>query len=63
MKVSGLSNKREKQRSPTLAWMMFQKIYLMYQYIYNKEEINYDMILTSMSEHEQLKKVNKELDI
>ena len=41
---------------------MFHKIYCMYYDINNKEEINADMILISMSEHEESKKVNEELE-
>ena len=61
IKVSGLSHKREKQRDPRIACIMFQNIYLMYRDINNKEERSSAMIITSMSEHEQSKKLNKEL--
>ena len=56
LKVSGLSHKREKQSDPRLTWFMFHKIYCMYSDINNKEERNADMIITSMSEHEEYKK-------
>ena len=56
--VSVLSHKRAKQSDPGLAWFMFHKIYLMYSDINNKEEINANMILTSISEHEEYKKVH-----
>ena len=49
IKVSGLRYNRENQSDPSLYWLMFQKIYLMYLFINNKEEINAAMILTSMS--------------
>ena len=40
---------------------MLHKIYSRYSDINNKEEINVDMILTSMSEHKEASKVNEEL--
>ena len=40
---------------------MLQNIYQMYHDINKKEERNPDMILTSMSSHEEPNKVNKEL--
>ena len=30
IKVSGLSHKREKQSDPSLTYLMFQKIYIIY---------------------------------
>ena len=38
---------------------MFQNIYCMYHDINNKEEINYDMLITITPEHEQANKVNE----
>ena len=52
IKISGLSHKRENQSNPRLAWFMFHKIYRTYSDINNKEERNYTMMLTSMSEHD-----------
>ena len=49
IRVSGLIHKRENQSDPRLAWLMFQKIYLVYHDINNKEQSNSPMILTSMS--------------
>ena len=42
--------------------MMLKNIYRFFYNINSKEEINDAMILTSMSEHEQAKKLNKELE-
>ena len=56
-----LRHKRAKKSDPRLAWFMLHKIYLMYSDINNKEERNVAMLLTSMSEHEEANKVNKEL--
>ena len=41
---------------------MFHKIYRMYSDIKNNEERNAAVLLTSMSEHEEANKVNKELE-
>ena len=62
IKVLGLIHKREKKSDPRIAWFMFHNIYLMYSDIKNKEEENSDMLLISISEHEQAKKVNEELE-
>ena len=62
IKVSGLSNNREKQSDTSLAWILFQNIYLVHQDINNKEEGYSYMHLKIMSEHEYSNKVNKELD-
>ena len=60
--VSGLSHNRAKQSDPRIAWFMFHKIYCMYSDIKNKEEINAYVVITIISEHEEFKKVNKELE-
>ena len=52
----------EKKSDTRLSWLMFHKIYWVYSDIKNKEEKNASMILTSMSEHEESKKVNEELE-
>ena len=62
IKVLGLSHKIEKQSDTRIYWFMFHKIYRMYSAIKNKEEINADMVLSSMSAHEESNKVNKELE-
>ena len=59
IKVLGLSHKREKQNGPRLAWFTFHRIYCMFSDIKNKEEINSALLLTSMSEHKEVNKVNK----
>ena len=59
IKVSGLSHKREKQCDLSLAWDMFHKIYHMYSDINNEEETNEDLLLTSMSDHEDINKVSE----
>ena len=59
IKVSGLSHKREKQSDPKLARQMFHKIYHMYSDLKNKEETNAAFLLTIMSDHKDMKKVNK----
>ena len=59
IKLLGLSHKRAKKIYPRLNWLIFHEIYCMYSDTKNKEEINSAMILTSMSEHEEAKKVNK----
>ena len=61
IKVSVLSHKRGKQSDPRLAWFMFHNIYRMYIDFNNKEEGNSFMLLTSMSEHKESNKVDKEL--
>ena len=58
IKVLGLIHKRGKQFDPRLAWEMFHKIYHMYSDIKNKEEINAALLLTSMSDHEDIIKVS-----
>ena len=62
IKVSDLSHKRAKQSDPRLAWFMFHNIYIEYSATKNKEEINADMLLTSMSKPEEAKKLNEELE-
>ena len=62
IKVLGLIHNREKQIDPRIYWLMFHNIYCMYSDINKKEEIKAAMLLTSMSEHEEYKKVNKELE-
>ena len=59
IKVSGLSHKRAKQCDPRLAWEMFHKIHHMYSDIKNKEEINAALLLTRMSDHEDINKVSE----
>ena len=59
IKVSGLSHKRGKQSDPRIVWFMFQNIYFIYRDIKNKVQRNADILLISMSEHEEDKKVNK----
>ena len=53
IKFSDLRHKSTKQSDPSLAWFVFQKIYHMYIDINNKEQSNSDVILKSMSEHEE----------
>ena len=50
IKVAGLIHKRPNQSNPRLASLILQNIYLMNSDVNNKEEINYAMLLTSMSE-------------
>ena len=57
-----LIHKRENQSDPRLARFMFHKIYWMYSGIKNREENNTDMLLTSISEYKEAKKVNEELE-
>ena len=57
--VLGLSHKGEKQSDTRLAWFMFHLIYRIHIDINNREEINSNMVLTSMSKHEESNKVNK----
>ena len=59
IQVLVLSHKREKQCDPRLAWEMFHKIYHIYSDIKNKEEINASLLLTSMSDHENINKVSE----
>ena len=61
IKFSCLSHKREKQSNPRLTRLIFQKVYILYCDINNKEEINAAMLVTSMSEHEHSKNIYKEL--
>ena len=58
IKVSGIIHKRLKESDPRIAWLMLQNIYLMNGDINNKEEINYVMLITSMSQNKQGKKQN-----
>ena len=57
--VLGLSHKRAKQYDPRLAWEMFHKIYHIYRDIKNKEKTNAALLLTSMSDHEDINKVRE----
>ena len=59
IKVLGLIHKRETQSDPRLAWFMVQNIYRMYHNINNKEERDYAMLITSMSEQEEAKNLNE----
>ena len=61
IEVLGLRNRMAKQSDSRLAWFMFHKIYCLYSDIKKKEEINVDMVLTSMPEHVESNKVNIEL--
>ena len=60
IKVSGLRHKRANQRDTMMDWLIFQKVYLMYYDIKNKEARNYVIIITSMSNNIQ---ANKEIKI
>ena len=51
IKILGLSHNSAKKSGPRFAWFMFHQIYCMYSDIKNKEEVNDDMIITSVSEH------------
>ena len=62
VKLTGRRHKRENKIYPMIDRFMLHHIYLVYHYISNIEEINADMILTSMSEHGQDKKLSKKLD-
>ena len=57
--VSGFIDNRSNQCDPRLAWEMFHNIYHMYSDIKNKEEINVALLLTSMSDHEDINKVRE----
>ena len=57
--VWGLLQKRTYKCDLRLAWEMFHKIYHMYSYIKNKEETNVDLLLTSMSDYEDINKVSE----
>ena len=59
IKVLGLRHNRAKQSDPTIAWFMFHKIYRMYSDIKNKEERNYAMLLTIISEQEESNKIKE----
>ena len=59
MKFSGLIHNREKKCEPRLAWEMFHKICHMYSDIKNKEETHAALMLTSMSDHEDINKVSE----
>ena len=61
-KISGLIHKREKQSDPMTTRFMLHKTYHMYGDTMNKEQRNSTMLITSMSEHEEAKKVNEELE-
>ena len=56
-----LSHKMAEQSDLRLACFMFHNLYRMYINSKNKEEINTDVIIKRMSEHEESNKVNKEL--
>ena len=53
--------KRENQSDPRLDWFMFYKTYHMYGDTKNKEQRNYALLITSMSENKESNKVNEEL--
>ena len=55
IKVSSIIHKRIKQSDPRIASTMLQNIYLLNGGINNKEEINYVMLITSMSLNIQVK--------
>ena len=57
----GFIHNRAKKRDYRLVWFMFHNIYIMYSDIKNKEERNAAMLITSMSEHEEANKFNKEI--
>ena len=59
MKFLGSNHKRVKQCDQRLAWEKFQKIYHIYSYIKNKEEINADFLLTIMSYHRDINEVSE----
>ena len=59
IKVSGLSQNRAKQCDQRLAWEMFHKIHHMYSDIKNKEEINASLLLTSISDREDINKISE----
>ena len=59
IKVLGLIHKRAKECDPRLAWEMFHKIHHMYSDIKNKEEKNAALLLTSMSDHEDINNVSE----
>ena len=59
IKVFDLIQERVQQSDPKLDWEMFHKIYHMYRDINNKEETNAALLLISMSDHEDIKKVIK----
>ena len=59
IKVSDFSHKRVKQSDPNINWDMFHNIYHMYSDINNKEEKNAALLLTIMSDHEDINKVSE----
>ena len=59
IKFLGLIHKRENKCDMRLASEMFHKIYHMYSDIKNKEQINATLLLTSMSDNEDINKVIK----
>ena len=61
IKVSGIIHKRLKESDPRIAWLMLQTIYLMNGDINNKEEIDYVMLITSMSSNIQAKNQNEKV--
>ena len=54
--MSGLIRKRLNKSDITLAFMMLQNVNLMNGDVNNKEENNYAMLLTNMSENVQANK-------
>ena len=53
IKVSGIIHKRLKESDTRIDRMTLQSIYSMNNDINNKEEINYVMLITSMSQNKQ----------
>ena len=49
IKVSGIIHNRLKESDTSIAWLMLKNIYSMNGDINNKEEIDYVMLITSMS--------------
>ena len=61
IKVSGIIQSILKQSDTRIAWLMLKNVYLMNGDINKKEEINYAMLITSMSLNIQTKKQNEKL--
>ena len=55
----GLSHKRAKKCGHRLVWEIFHMIYHMYSDIKNKEETNAALLLTIMSDHEDVNKASE----
>ena len=59
IKLSGLRHKRAKKIDPSLAWLIFQRLYLMHCDIKNKEARNFVNFLEITRQYTSQKQIGK----